>query len=76
MAMRNFWAEARVAGRATDPTFGPRRADGGMSIYLRQRYDGVSVPACTIECNAYGNTLVTTVYDNEGNQVFEYRSKR
>ena len=31
MAVRNFWIDGSIDGRATDVTGGPRSRDGGMS---------------------------------------------
>lgn len=38
--VRNFWLELAVDGKRTDVATGPRSADGGFELTLRQRNHG------------------------------------
>lgn len=60
--VRNFWIDADIDGRATMLGGGPRSKDGGMDITIYQRDEGGIKRAFTINCRAYGNTLITSVY--------------
>ena len=61
MAVRNFWIDADIDGRATMLGGGPRSKDGGMDITIYQRDEGGIKRAFTINCRAYGSKLITTV---------------
>lgn len=78
MAMRNFWIDGSVDGRATDITGGPRAKDGGLSLTIAQRDEGTSLEVVKIYCYYAFHTdeLVTIVKDEDGNTVLEKRTKR
>jgi hypothetical protein len=40
MAIRNFWVEADIPGRSTQPKGGPRSKEDGMSLRYYQRNKG------------------------------------
>lgn len=61
MAVRNFYIDADIDGRATMLSGGPRAKDGGMDIELYQRDDGKILRIASIRCRAHGNTLITSI---------------
>ena len=79
MAVRPFYIEANIEGRATRLGGGPRRKDGYMNVELTQRSEGAIKTALTIECGTIEvdgeEVLCTSVYDNKGDLVYEYYSK-
>lgn len=76
MAMRNFYIEADIEGRSSTLTGGPACKDGGMAVTIRQRDEGNSVVAFRINCTERDGELTTFVFDNEGNKVAEFKTKR
>lgn len=76
MAVRNFYVEADVDGRATSLAGGPRAKDGGMTVRLYQRADGRIERAFTIECREENGVLVRRVYNNDSEKVAEFESAR
>ena len=77
MALRNFWLDARIDGRATDLEGGPRAKDGGMSITILQRENGSKTVAVSINCWADKNgTLHTVVRDSRSGEVIEVETSR
>lgn len=50
MAMRNFWVNASIDGRQSQLCGGPRGREDGMYIEVRQRRNGESIPAVTVNC--------------------------
>ena len=76
MAMRNFYLTADIDGRKTLLTGGPAAKDGEMYVTIRQRDAGNSVVAFIIRCMERGGELTTFVFDNEGNKVADFKTKR
>ena len=70
MAVRNFWVEADIDGRATELAGGPRNKNGGMTICLYMREDGVigfeGKPVVKLECRARDNMLTLKIKDEHG----------
>ena len=61
--MRNFYMKAKVDGRKTPITGGPRNKDGGMFINLYQKEKGESVEILKIVSSVLPNgKLGTAVY--------------
>ena len=76
MAVRNFWIDADIDGRATELSGGPRAKDGGMSVTLKQRKEGGIFTALKIECMEYDGNLLTRVYNKDGNLVCVCETER
>jgi hypothetical protein len=77
MAVRNFYIDCDIDGRETRLAGGPRAKDGEMTIHLSQREAGEIVEdVVKITCREFQGVLTTTVYDNDGNKVYEYRCIR
>lgn len=64
--MRNFYLTADIDGRQTLLTGGPRAKDGGMTIELRQRDNGISVVSLYVRCFERNGKLVTKVIFPDG----------
>jgi len=62
--VRNFWIDANIEGRQTMLSGGPRRKDGGMSVYISQRKDGEIITPIQITCYEHNGILKTTVTIN------------
>ena len=61
--MRNFYIKAKVDGRKTPITGGPRNKDGSMSINFYQKEKGKSVEVLKIVSSVLPNgKLGTAVY--------------
>jgi hypothetical protein len=61
--VRNFWLEARIDGRQTWLSGGPRARDGGLYLTLYQRSSGVVEAALRVNCRADSNGgLLVNVY--------------
>ena len=67
MALRNFWVDARIDGRETELSGGPRSKDGGLYITLYQRENGSKMEALSINCWADSKGLLHTVVRNKQN---------
>ena len=65
MAMRNWWLNAQIDGRAKDVVGGPQRKDGGFTMEIRQRVKGGSVVMLTIDGRVHAETgdLWLSAYD-------------
>ena len=70
MALRNFWIEAEVDGRKTKLTGGPRNKKGGMRAKFYVKNNGASVLACKVLCTECDGSLITMVYDKDGQLVY------
>jgi len=46
--IRNFWLEASIDGQKTKLSGGPKSADGGFSLEIKQRDDGEIFTAATV----------------------------
>lgn len=53
--VRNFWLDARIDGRSTRLSGGPRARDGGLSLILYQRNQGEVTAALRVSCRADEN---------------------
>lgn len=76
MAVRNFYVEANIDGRATTLGGGPKSKTGEMTVRLYQRDDGAITDALLIECKERDGNLVTEVYDHNHKLVFAYGTMR
>ena len=76
MAVRNFYVEANIDGRATKLGGGPASKTGEMSVRLYQRDDGAITDALLIECRERDGQLITEVYDKNHNLIFTNETKR
>ena len=77
MAVRNFYIEADIDGRQTTLGGGPRKKDGEMTVRIHQREEGgINSDVVKICCGERNGVLTTEVYNNEGELVFTYNSKR
>jgi hypothetical protein len=76
MTVSNFWTEAKIDGRGTPLSGGPRSADGGFSevIYVRDRGD--SRKALTVFGEVDGELLTLRVLDEEGQEVYRVEARR
>lgn len=77
MAMRNWWIDGAIDGRATNMTGGPVHKDGGFILDIRQRDKGTSVLGASIAgyVDEEGK-LHLIVRDNNNVQIFEYVTER
>lgn len=75
MAVRNFWIDAGIDGRATVLSGGPRGKQDGMDVTIYQREEGGIEIAVQIFCRASGEKLRTQVWVR-GEKVGEYVTER
>lgn len=66
MAVRNFWLNAQVDGKATPLASGPKAKDGGMVVDFLQRSKGGVVKAFTVVCSECDGELRTSIFDADG----------
>jgi hypothetical protein len=59
MAVRNFWLEADIDGRATSLEGGPRAKDGGLSATLKIRDGGGISTALHLSAHAASDGTLT-----------------
>ena len=72
MAVRNFWVDINVDGRATRVGTGPRRKDGGMSARFRIREDGgISEKSITVEGREINGKLMLSAFLVEGSETVD-----
>ena len=77
MAVRNFYVEADIDGRQTTLGGGPASKTGEMTVRIHQRDDGGLVSdVVKVRCRERNGILTTEVYNNKGELVFPYESKR
>ena len=76
MAVRNFWVDADIDGRATMLSGGPRAKDGGMTIRIRQRDNGGIFTAMKVMCYEENGYLFTSVYGAQGELLGTVQSER
>ena len=76
MAVRNFYVDAHIDGRATSLAGGPRNKEGEMTVRIYQRDDGAITEALMIDCEERDGVLTTKVYDREHNLLFTYETER
>lgn len=60
MAVRNFWIDADIDGRATNLQGGAASKTGGMTVTIKQRSEG----------------CITTVSDSENNLIYKHTTIR
>ena len=73
MAVRNFWVRADIDGRVTPLAGGPRAKDGGFSLDIYQRVDGLPQRVISIEGRAYDDgTLSLFIKPVKGTKVQPY----
>ena len=76
MAIRNFWFNAHVDGRATVVSGGPKAKDGGMVVDFLQRSEGGVVKAFTVVCSECDGELRTSIFDADGVRLTSCITKR
>ena len=64
--MRNFYMKAKVDGRKTPITGGPRNKDGGMFINLYQKEKGESVEILLVSSSVLPNGKLRTFIRMKG----------
>lgn len=74
--VRNFYIKGSIDGRRTNLSGGPSRKDGGMVLNITQRNNGSIEKCASVECFADGDELKTTIYDKDGQAIFENITKR
>lgn len=74
--MRNFYLTAKVDGRKTLLTAGPRSKYGGFDLHIQQRDKGIITSAIKVTGYADGPDLVLNVYAEDGNLITTIRSVR
>lgn len=74
MAVRNFWIEADIDGRATMLAGGPRGKRDGMDVTIYQRDDGSIKTAVKVFCREYGSKLITEV--EVGDETMRFETQR
>ena len=76
MAIRNFWVEAEVDGKATPVAFGPRNADGGFTLTVKMRDNGdITRPIEIAGLVHIDGTLELTVHQN-GQRIGQVKTRR
>lgn len=76
MAVRNFWLDADIDGRATMLGGGPRSKDGGMDITVYQRNEGGILTAFRFRCREFNGALTTEVIDANGKRIASFETVR
>ena len=76
MAVRNFWVEANIDGRATTLAGGPASKEGGMNVTIKQRSGGNITTAARIRCYEENGYLFTEVYGPDGRLYGSVQSER
>jgi len=74
--MRNFYLTAGIDGRKEPLCGGPRAKDGEMTVEIRQRDEGCSVVAFTLNCHELNGILTTSVIDRNGKIVAAFTTTR
>lgn len=73
MAVRPFYMEANVDGRASQLSGGPKNKSGGMDVTIYQRDNGDISKVFRIESSSTMRDgkliLITSVFDKKGNIV-------
>ena len=76
MAVRNFWFNAHVDGRATILSGGPKAKDGGMVIDILQRNEGGIIKPFTVVCSECDGELRTSIFNADGVRLSTHTTKR
>lgn len=75
--IRNFWVEGTIDGRESRMTGGPISKTGGLNLTIYQRENNAITTAFEIECKAtYSGTLVTSIFDGNGNKLYSFTTRR
>jgi hypothetical protein len=75
--IRNFWVEGKIDGRESKMTGGPISKTGGLNLTIYQRENNAIATAFEIECKAtYGGTLITSIFDSNGNKLYSFTTRR
>ena len=75
MAIRNSYVELRIDGRGNIGT-GPANKQGTMNAQFLVRENGDAVKSVRVATFVYGNELHLTVFDPEGNIVYNHITLR
>lgn len=73
--VRNFWVELDVHDGSSIST-GPRRADGGFDLTIKQRDQGGIVDSLEVLGRNINGRLVLVVRDGEGKELAEIVTER
>ena len=76
MAVRNFYIDADIPGRATRLTGGPRNSKDGMFVKLYVREDGSITEALKIDCTVDNDLLHIRVKDQAGETWYDNTYRR
>lgn len=76
MAIRNFWIEADIDGRATNLAGGPRAKDGGFNLVIYQRSEGAIIKAATISGFAHEDGTLRLHIDLHEGKTIDRTTKR
>ena len=71
MAVRNFYIDADIPGRAEHLKGGPRNSKDGMSIKLYVRELGSITTALDIDCTVDDNLLYIRIINEAGETCYE-----
>lgn len=74
--VRNFWVEVEIDGQVTRLAGGPKAADGGFVLTVKQRDHGRVTTALTVDGLAVGSDIELTVFDHESKIVLEHNTVR
>lgn len=73
--VRNWWIDARIDGRTSKLEGGPSSKEGGFTLNIKQRDDGVIVQPLRVEGLARTDgSLLLRVYVN--GKLTEYETRR
>ena len=76
MAVRNFYIDADIPGRATRLTGGPRNSKDGMFVKLYVRENGSITEALKIDCTVDNDLLHIRVKDQAGETWYDNTYRR
>ena len=76
MAVRNFYIDADIPGRATRLTGGPRNSKDGMFVKLYVRENGSIREALKIDCTVDNDLLHIRVKDQAGETWYDNTYRR
>lgn len=67
--VRNFWIELDVDGSRSQVATGPRNADGGFRLSIKQRDNGGIAHTLTVDGRVSDGRLVLKAYTPDGRAV-------
>ena len=76
MAVRNFYIDADIPGRATRLTGGPRNSKDGMFVKLYVRENGSITEALKIDCTVDNELSHIRVKDQAGETWYDNTYRR